>query len=177
MSPSHSTLLYLSPRTTIFWWSSLLSPRTTIFWRHLQGRPYSGDQAWIKPNIQHQVLLHHRLFKICLDPAKDSWWWKVLRLTSTQVGVYLAISYLPGHFYLSTWPILLIYLAIFRIYLASPSEDTATPTTAHSSQKEVPPLQYNTVPGPAGHSTTTTIQVPGHAGYTTFYKLLLAFSQ
>ena len=108
-------ILVTSPRTTIFWGSSLLSKNDHI----LDTSPSSSTPS---------------SFKICLDPAKDSWWFKVLRLTSKQVGVYLAdFTYLPGHFHLSTWPILLIYLAIFRTYLASPSEDTATATQLYST--------------------------------------------
>ena len=95
VSPS---LLYSSPRTPIFWRSSILhsTPRTTIFWRLLQERPYSGDQAWIKPNVQHYKVLYTIVFiKICLDPTKDSWWWNVvLNVPNTThfdtVRVYLA---------------------------------------------------------------------------------------
>ena len=121
-------ILVTSPRTTIFWGSSLLSKNDHI----LDTSPSSSTPS---------------SFKICLDPAKDSWW---LKSSSTHLNkwestwpislIYLAIfTYLPGRFYLSTWP---FFVSTW------PHPPRIRPQlhsyTAHSSQKDGQPLQYNT---------------------------------
>ena len=63
-----TSLLYSSPRTTIFWRSRLL-----------QERPYSGEQDWINLISSSTKYFYTIVFhKICLDLTKDPWWWNVV---------------------------------------------------------------------------------------------------
>ncbi len=173
VSPSHSTLLF-SKNDHIL--ETYL--RTTIFWIPIQERPYSGYQAWIKPDIQHYYYYTIVFIKICLDPTKDSWWWKVVRLTSIQVGVYLAIfliylaifTYLPGHFFLSTWPLFVsTWLHPPRIRPQLPQHIVHRRRFRHYNTiqyldlPDIVPLQYST--------WTCRIHLPSTL------QLLLAFSQ